>query len=140
MRKKVTEPADASEKTEENAAVRGLVRWAPVALLAAAIFLLSSVPSVELPRFGSWDTFAKKGAHALGYGLLAAALWRGFGWSGKKWWLAFGLAAAYAITDELHQRTTPGRHSSVVDVCIDSAAAAVAIAACALARRKRRSR
>jgi len=115
-----------------------LVRWLPVALLAAAIFLLSSVPSKELPRFGSWDTLVKKGAHACGYGLLAAALWRGFGWDRKKWWLAFALAAAYAVTDELHQRITPGRHSSAVDVGIDSIAAAAAIAICAIARARRK--
>ncbi len=116
--------------------VQGVLRWVPVALLAAAVFLFSSLPSQDLPTFGSWDTLAKKGAHALGYGLLAAAVWRGFGWNRRLWWLALVLAAAYAGTDELHQRFTPGRHSSVLDVGIDSLGAAVAIAFCALVKRK----
>ncbi len=114
------------------------LRWLPVALLVAAIFLLSSVPSRELPEFGSWDAIAKKGAHAFGYALLAAATWRGLGWNRKLWWLALVLAAAYAVTDEFHQRFTPGRRSSVVDVGIDSLGAAVAIGFCALVRKKSR--
>ncbi len=115
---------------------QALLRWLPVVLLAAAIFLLSSVPSRELPRFGSWDVMVKKGAHAFGYALLAAAIWRGLGWNRKAWWLAIVIAAAYAATDELHQRWTPGRHSRVVDVGIDSLGASVAIALCWLARKK----
>ncbi len=120
-------------------ATQGVLRWLPVAILAATIFFVSSLPSRELPTLGSWDALAKKGAHGLGYGLLAAAVWRGLGWDRKLWWLALVVAAAYACTDELHQRFTPGRHSSVVDVGIDSFGAAVAVALCALARRKNRT-
>ena len=39
--------------------------------MMAAIFAFSSIPSVELPNFGLLDYLVKKGAHALGYGLLA---------------------------------------------------------------------
>ena len=119
---------------------RALSRWLPVVLVAAVIFLLSSVPSRDLPTLGSWDTLAKKGAHALGYALLAAAVWRGLGWKRRLWWLALVLAAAYAATDEIHQRLTPGRHSSAVDVGIDSLGASIAIAICWLVRRKKERR
>jgi len=105
--------------------------------MIAAIFIFSSIPSKEMPRFGQYDFLLKKGGHAIGYGLLAAAFWRGFNWSGRLWWLALLLAALYSVTDELHQRFVPGRHSSAVDVAIDSLGAAIMLGVCAFARRVR---
>ncbi len=104
--------------------------------MAAAIFFLSSLVSKELPQLGSWDVLVKKGGHALGYGVLAAAIWYGFAWSKRLWWVALLLAVLYAITDELHQSFVSGRHPSRVDVAIDIAGSAVTIAACALVRRR----
>lgn len=115
---------------------RLILRWGPALIMAAAIFFFSSLPSRELPSFGTWDVLAKKGAHALGYGLLAASVWRGVSWNKKLWWLAFVVAAAYACTDELHQSFTAGRHPSIMDVGIDSAGAALGTAFCALVRKK----
>jgi len=42
--------------------------------------------------------------------------------------LAFGLAALYAATDEVHQSFVPGRTPSPWDVLIDGAGAALAVA------------
>ena len=95
-----------------------LHRWGPAALIMAVIFALSSRPSVELPDFGNWDYFVKKGAHALGYGLLALAYWRGGGFEGGKKWFAWVLAIGYATTDEIHQGFVPGRHPSLGDILI----------------------
>ncbi len=86
--------------------------------MMAAIFILSSRPSTQLPDFGGWDYFVKKGAHAVGYGLLALAYWRGLELARGKKWLAWLLAICYAITDEIHQRFVPGRHSSLLDVLL----------------------
>ncbi len=86
--------------------------------MMAAIFILSSRPSTQLPNFGGWDYFVKKGAHALGYGLLALAYWRGLEFERGKKWLAWLLAICYATTDEFHQRFVPGRHSSPFDVLL----------------------
>jgi VanZ family protein len=112
-----------------------LRRWGPVVLMVAAIFLFSSIPSRELPGFGSLDVLAKKGGHALGYGLLAAALWRGFKWSGKLWWVVLLLAALYATSDEFHQSFVPGRHPSPVDVAIDSTGAAISLVICSFVKK-----
>ena len=105
-----------------------LERWGGSALLMMAIFALSSRPSDELPRFGVVDALIKKSGHMLGYGLLALAYWRGFGWDRSKMVHAWGLAVAYAATDELHQAIVPGRHASAVDVLVfDAAGAALAL-------------
>ncbi len=114
-----------------------LRRWAPALLMIAAIFLFSSIPSKEMPHLGSYDFLAKKGAHALGYGLLAAALWHGFNWNRKLWWMALTLAVAYAISDEFHQRFVPGRHAMPADVAIDSLGATISLLVCAFVRRRR---
>lgn len=94
----------------------------------AAIFALSSRPSDELPSFGGVDALIKKSGHVLGYGLLALSYWRGFGWERKRMLHAWGLAVAYAATDELHQAFVPGRHASPVDVVLfDAVGAALAL-------------
>ncbi len=95
-----------------------IYRWGPAVLLMAVIFALSSRASTQLPHFGSWDYYVKKGGHALGYGLLALAYWRGLGLERGKKWFAWGLAICYAITDEIHQIFVPGRHSSALDVLL----------------------
>jgi VanZ family protein len=93
-----------------------------------AIFALSSRPSDALPRFGAVDALIKKSGHVLGYGLLALSYWRGFRWDRSRMGYAWGLAVAYAATDELHQAFVPGRHASVVDVILfDAAGAALAL-------------
>jgi VanZ family protein len=96
----------------------------------AAIFIISSTPSVELPNYGFWDTLVKKGGHMTGYGMLAGAYWYGLGFDRKKDRLAWFLAVLYAVTDEFHQSFTPGRHSSPVDVFLfDGGGAFLALAA-----------
>ncbi|HRQ24773.1 MAG TPA: hypothetical protein PLF42_15205, partial [Anaerolineales bacterium] len=46
-------------------------RWLPAVVLMLVIFGFSSRPGDDLPSFGGWDYFVKKGGHGLGYGLLA---------------------------------------------------------------------
>jgi VanZ family protein len=56
----------------------------------------------------------------------------------RTWGVALGLTAGYAITDELHQGVTAGRHPSPVDVGIDSLGALIAIVAALVVARNRR--
>ena len=93
-----------------------LLRWLPAALIMAVIFGFSSTPSAQLPSFGLLDFVVKKGAHMLGYGLLACAYWVGLGLEKRRWWLALLFAILYAMSDEFHQSFVPGRHPSWVDV------------------------
>jgi VanZ family protein len=102
--------------------------WLPAVLVMLAIFGFSSIPSNELPNFGSGDLIVKKGGHVLGYGLLALAYWVGLRFDKRRWWLALLFAILYAASDEFHQSFVPGRHSSWVDaLVIDGGGAAAAV-------------
>lgn len=108
-----------------------LSRWLPALAWMGLIFALSAQPNLpHAPR--PWlDTLLKKGGHATAYGVLAwlylRAL-RGSSARDRARPLAALLAAAYALTDELHQAFVPGRHPSPVDVLIDGAGALLAMA------------
>jgi len=104
--------------------------WLPVVVWAAAIFALSSIPSLS-SGLGAWDMLLRKLAHAAEYALLAALLLRALG----RWWLAFVLAVAYAASDELHQHFVRGRVGAPRDVAIDAAGALLGLAAWSYGRR-----
>jgi VanZ family protein len=107
-------------------------RWLPVVLWAAVIFALSSVPSLN-SGLGTWDTILRKGAHMTVFAILAVLLARATG--GAAW--AFGLALAYAASDEVHQLFVRGRHGSPVDVAIDAVGIAIGLVVLAWWQRPR---
>jgi VanZ family protein len=94
------------------------LRWLPTILVMMTIFIFSSIPSQELPKFGFWDTLVKKGGHVIGYGLLALSYWFAMKWDRKRIWLAFLFSALYALSDEFHQSFVPGRHPSWLDALV----------------------
>ena len=99
-------------------------RCGPAIIVMGLIFAASSTPGSDLPKFGAWDIFAKKGGHMLGYALLSASYFHVLN-NGKKikgvhFFSALILAILYSITDEYHQIFTPGRTASPIDVCIDA--------------------
>ena len=112
-------------------ASRVLTAWVPVVVWAGVIFALSSIPSLST-GLGTWDLVLRKGAHVTEYAILGALLYRAF-WRELA---AFAAAAAYAVSDELHQHFVAGRHASPVDVAIDAAGIAAGIVL--LARSARR--
>ena len=101
-----------------------LSRWGPALVLMAVIFAASATPGEDLPNAGAWDTLLKKGGHLLGYALLGVAYLRGLAGRRRPTVRVVGaailLAALYAGSDELHQRSTPGRSPSLTDVGIDT--------------------
>ena len=111
-----------------------LSRYAPPLLLMAAIYVVSAQPDLN-SGLGTWDTILRKLAHMLEFGLLWLLWWRALGYG--RVWPAAGIAVAYAATDELHQSFVEGRVGSPVDVLIDSAGVAIAIAIAAYRRRSR---
>jgi VanZ family protein len=118
---------------------KSILRWLPAIAGMAVIFGFSSIPSREMPNFGLWDLIVKKGAHMLGYGLLALAYWNGLRFNKRSWWLALLLAVLYAVTDEFHQSFVPGRHPSWVDaLIIDGGGAALMLFAVSEYRKKMR--
>jgi len=93
------------------------MRWGPPLLWAAAIFTLSSPPTLpRLPDLLSWD----KLQHTAGYlpgGLLLARALTG---SNRGMLLAALIGLAWGVSDELHQLFVPGRNASVLDWCADA--------------------
>lgn len=85
----------------------------------------------------------RKLAHMTEYAILVVLLELHFFCGRRRFLLlGWGIATAYAVTDELHQLFVDGRSGSVRDVCIDSAGAcigAIVVFLCGklLARRKR---
>jgi VanZ family protein len=90
-------------------------RWLAVLVWAAVIFGFSSIPSLST-HLGTWDLILRKAAHLTEYAILAVLIRRA---AGSSAW-AFGLAVAYAASDEFHQTFVRGRHGSPIDVGIDA--------------------
>jgi VanZ family protein len=112
-----------------------LTRWIPAFAMMAAIFTLSSLTSDRLPFFGEYDLLVKKGAHAAGYAMLAAAYY--FALPSRlspiyRAVLSFLMAVLFALSDEFHQSFVRGRHSALRDVGIDSVGAVLALLAAAI--------
>ena len=112
------------------AASRVLSAWLPVVAWAGLIFTLSSIPDLGT-GLGDWDLLLRKLAHAAEFAVLGVLFLRAV----ERPALAFLLASAYAVSDEIHQIFVPGRLGSPLDVLIDMAGVAVGIA---LALRLRR--
>jgi VanZ family protein len=107
-------------------------RWRPAVIVMVIIFIASATPASDLPDLGGLDFFAKKGAHMLGYALLAAAYFHALNHEKRitrlRLAIAVSLVILYAATDEWHQRFTPGRTPKFTDVCIDTAGGLIGLA------------
>lgn len=103
--------------------LKKVARWLPLLVWMALIFLLSDQPRGALPEYGSWDLFAKKGAHMVGYAALALLA----RYAGLPPLLAWLLAFLYAVSDEFHQTFVPGRNGTVTDVFIDTLGAGLGL-------------
>ena len=104
--------------------------WAPVLLWAAVIFALSAVPGLSTD-LGVWDTILRKAAHMTEYAILGLLLLRAIG----RELPALAVGIGYAITDEIHQHFVTGRHSSPIDVAIDSTGVLIGVLFFVRARR-----
>lgn len=113
---------EAPARGVSSAARRVLVLWLPVVAWASLIFALSSIPDLST-GLGGWDLIVRKLAHAAEYAVLGALLLRALG----RPWVAVAIGAAYAVSDELHQATVPGRTGSPRDVAIDVVGVAVGV-------------
>jgi VanZ family protein len=108
--------------------LRKMDPWAPPLALMALIFFFSAQPSLN-SGLGWIDHVGRKLVHAGEYGLLCFLWWRALRTVMDRvgaLYAGFTVAAAYAVTDEFHQRFVTGRHSTWVDVLIDSMGAALA--------------
>jgi VanZ family protein len=102
--------------------------WLPPLALMGLIFFLSAQPNLN-SGLGWIDHVGRKLVHASEYALLCTLWWRALRtvWPARRALVAsWVVAAAYACSDEFHQRFVSGRHSSWVDVLIDALGAALA--------------
>ena len=107
--------------------LRKMDPWAPPLVLMAVIFFLSAQPNLN-SGLGWIDHVGRKIVHASEYAFLCFLWWRALRTRMDRTTAllpAWAIATAYAVTDEFHQRFVTGRHSSWVDVCIDSMGAAL---------------
>ena len=105
--------------------MRALSRFGPPLALMALIFFFSAQPDLGT-GLGVWDTILRKAAHMAEYGLLWYLWYRALELHSP--WPAAALTLAYAASDELHQSFVEGRHGTPVDVLINAAGVAIAIA------------
>ena len=108
-------------------ALRRLDPWAPPLVLMAVIFFFSAQPNLS-SGLGWIDHVGRKFIHASEYALLCFLWWRALRTRMDRIAAlapAWAIATIYAISDEYHQRFVTGRHSSWVDVMIDSLGAGV---------------
>lgn len=106
-----------------------LVKWLLVIVWMGVIFLFSAQPADQIRDFGIWNIPIKKGAHMVGYAVLAILAQRSIGGTvtGRSWWYAMGLVLLYAISDEYHQTFVAGRTGQALDVVIDCVGAVVGL-------------
>jgi VanZ family protein len=106
---------------------RGLA-WAALALYCALIFALSAMS--DPPGMRALH-MSDKVLHAGAFGVMAALAALAGRVSVRRWsagasaMFGFAFAVVYGVTDELHQRGTPGRSSDVRDVIADAVGAAL---------------
>ena len=131
--------------------MRWLRQWAPLILLLGLIWVLSTllfsadstgrvvfpalrklIPAITAHELREIHYWMRKLAHVCVYFVLSFVLLRALRRGRPSWRLswalrALGLVMAIALLDELHQYYVPGRGSSIRDVILDTAAAALAL-------------
>ena len=98
----------------------------------AVIFVLSSQSGLRVSEDVAVDRPFRVTGHLLAYATLAALLLVALSWSRRPRLrdvlMAFGLAVAYALSDELHQSFVPDRAGRLDDVVTDMIGAAIGLA------------
>ncbi|MCP4704015.1 MAG: hypothetical protein GY865_05340, partial [candidate division Zixibacteria bacterium] len=95
----------------------------PAIVYALAIFLLSSVPGMNMPEYGF--LMADKLLHFLEYALFAVLIFRSFSQLFHQHKLHYVIIISsfflilFALLDEYYQKYIPGRESDVADVILD---------------------
>lgn len=112
------------------------VYWLPVLIWAGLIYLFSSQSALPQVPDRLLATLVGKGAHFMEFAVLAWLLLRALcptrDRTAKSYLLALGIAFLYALSDEFHQSSTPGRTPSPVDVALDTLGAASGLMAARL--------
>jgi VanZ family protein len=111
---------------------RRILRWLVVVLWMGVIYYLSAQPDLPHHPEAVLDLLIKKLGHMAEYAVLAVLAW--WAWrddhdltSSRAFLFALGLAALYAVSDEVHQYFVPGRDPQLLDVGIDVLGSALSL-------------
>lgn len=102
-----------------------IMAFVPPTLWAAGIFFLSAQGILPSFEFSTIDFIFKKSSHMFVYAVLYFLLWRAVqktipgSQKNIHWLLPLALTFLYAISDELHQYTVPGRYGTLRDIGYD---------------------
>ena len=108
-----------------------VLAYLPPTLWAGFIFFLSAQGILPSFEFSTLDFIFKKSSHMFVYGVLYFLLWRAVRLTipgphrAIHWILPMALTLLYAISDELHQNTVPGRYGTFRDVGYDMLGAGI---------------
>ncbi len=102
------------------------IRFVPALLWMIVIFVLSSIPNLELSgQLSTYDYLLRKLAHIVEYIILNLLIIYGLNRQPtltKSIFFATVISILYAISDEIHQSFVPTRSSKITDVIIDATA------------------
>ena len=102
---------------------QSILAFLPSLLWAGFIFILSAQKMLPGFTLSAADFVLKKTGHMFVYAVLYWLIVKGFKKLGYKfeqiWWQALIICVIYAITDELHQSTVPGRTATLRDIGYD---------------------
>ena len=113
----------------------GRSRWAPPALWAAALVIVTSWPNPGVPQVGQAD----KLVHLLLYGILGWLVGRAdrtLATVRRRAALTIAALACFAALDEWHQGFVPGRSASTADWAADVVGAAAGLTLITVSRRR----
>lgn len=120
-------------KSKVNVVKTYFLAYLKPALWAVFIFLLSSQEVLPGFSISTYDFIFKKVAHMFVYAVLYLLLFQAYQQTnGKKvdkksYLFPMFISLLYAITDELHQGTVPGRHPTLRDIGFDTIGVATAL-------------
>lgn len=106
-----------------SSALNHIKAFVPALAWAGVIFFLSSQEMLPGLTLSAPDFILKKTGHVLVYAVLYLLVLDGFNKIGKpphqSWHIAAIICLLYAISDEIHQSTVPGRTATARDVGFD---------------------
>lgn len=97
--------------------------WGPVIVWGGIIFYFSTLPGSKFPRVSFGGSVVSATVHIFEYGVLYFLVFRAVNSLTVKrtsnWFLPFVFCLVYAVSDEFHQKFTPGRKATIQDVGFD---------------------
>ena len=110
---------------------RRLLPWLPVFAVMAGIFVLSSQSGLKVSEDPVVERPIRATGHLLAYATLAALSLVALSWGRvprlRDAVIAFAIAVAYGLSDELHQSFVPERSGRLDDVLTDIVGALIGI-------------